>query len=103
MFTKTDKRVAAVWELLVEAAQRREALTYGQVADKVGGIAQGVSPMLKIIEQYCQMFDLPLLSALVVRRDGKAPGSGFAPGTDYKQEQQRCFEHDWKRVENPFA
>ena len=103
MFIKPDQRVAAVWELLVEAAGQRRALTYGDVADKVGGVAQGVSPMLKTIEEYCQIFEHPLLSALVVRKDGQAPGSGFAPGVNYEREQRRCFKYDWKSVPNPFA
>ena len=89
---------------LARAAQVRETVTYGEFAERFGGIAQGQGG--KLTEMGLRLKDvlLPLLPVLVVNKVTKLP-SGDAKfyatlgmnEEDVKMEQERCFAHDWTR------
>ncbi len=85
---------------MVEKAQERRTVTYGDAAAKVGGIARGLGATLRPIQAYCKANRLPNLSVLVVKADSGKQGSGFTD--DPKREKMLVFGHDWRTVANPF-
>jgi hypothetical protein len=96
---------------LVHAAQMREVLTYGGLAEKVGCHWRTLRlPLYYIKDNICAPRSLPPLTAIVVSQATHLPGSGFLPeGTpelspeEYRQEFEAfrdrvfTFKH-WDRL-----
>jgi hypothetical protein len=94
---------AGAWGVLVEAAEQRRKMTYGQLAAKNGGIARGLGPTLRAIESACAAIGAPALSALLVRASDGQPSSGYGGPSDLADVYRAVFSYDWRRVRNPFV
>jgi len=90
-----EERAAQIWPLLTFAASMRVTLTYGRLAQLVGGIPQGLGRWLEPIQSYCLINGLPPLTVLVVSEIDGMPGSGFIAAADVPDAQARVFRHDW--------
>ena len=81
-FREELNRVA--WPLLVAVAQRRETMTYQDLATAINRTLKTDyqshlvgSNALDLIERYCIRKGLPDLTAMVVRKDDDLPGPDF--------------------------
>jgi hypothetical protein len=99
-----EERAAQIWPILTFAASVRITLTYGRLAQIVGGMPQGLGRWMEPIQSYCIINGLPPLTVLVVSEVDGIPGSGFVAASDVPSAQARVFRHDWfamKRVPTP--
>ncbi len=90
-----------VWEILVRAAAERRTLTYGQLADRLGGAAAKQIPrnmklLLNPIAHYCDQHGLPRLSDLVVNQRTQRPSYDPGPGYDFAAAREAIFAFDWR-------
>ena len=77
--------------------------TYGDVAESYGGIARAVGPVLNSIRRECDADDAPDLTALVVDKATRLPGTfrgdpvpaGSATEAQWRDELARVRRHDW--------
>ena len=83
-FGTGDGRVAIteLRRLLIEQAERRETITYGEVAEAFGerwqqGFGASLKKALNELGAQNKARGEPLLMALVVNRDTQEPGEGF--------------------------
>ena len=102
MSQRPFQQLSAAWDVIIGAANRRSKLTYGDLAQEIGGIARGMGPLLGRIQSHCEQNGLPLLTALVVRASDGKPGPGFGTHRDPQQEQARVWAYAWDNVRNPF-
>ena len=92
-----------VWNILVKAAAARRTLTYGALADELGGRNAGYVPrfmsgrFLNPIMDYCDSRGLPRLTDLVVAQASKEPGYS-EHGHDFARERARITEFNWSAV-----
>lgn len=82
--------------LLVGSAQKRQTITYGDLATRLGVHHRPIRYLLGYIrDQICRPPGLPFITAIVVKGQTRLPGESFLPqGTDdlSKQEYRREFE-----------
>jgi|GraSoiStandDraft_57_1057295.scaffolds.fasta_scaffold487560_2 hypothetical protein len=92
------------WPLLAFAAKLHVILTYKDVEDLTGMDRRGVGPnCCGPIAAYCMINNLPVLSSLVVGKDG-LPEDGLTkhiPAKDIPAEQWKCFRRDWGNQAKP--
>lgn len=71
-------QAARVYEVLVRecVAGGRNKLTYGDLAEKCGGIARGQAPYLRYLQQECERRGLPTITVFVVDKATGLPGAG---------------------------
>ncbi len=94
-----------VWHILVETATApgQPAITYGELADRLGGIAAGYHPrsmsirFLNPIKSYCDLYGLPRLTDLVVSQARNEPGYSES-GHDFARERARIATFKWGEV-----
>ena len=92
-----------VWNILVKAAAARRTLTYGALADELGGRNAGYVPrfmsgrFLNPIKDYCDSRGLPRLTDLVVAQASKEPGYS-EHGHDFASERARIATFKWGEV-----
>jgi hypothetical protein len=95
-----------VAHFIADAASTKRTVTYGELAQRFGGIARGYGKILSIIAERLHFYGHPLLPVLVISADTKLPS---VDATIYKQlgltndkaiyaEQERCFMHNWRAV-----
>jgi hypothetical protein len=94
------ERAAQIWPLLAWAAKNRQILTYEIVGSLIGVPHFGLSSNLDPIQSLCLRRNIPALTVLVVKNDGR-PGGGFTAAEDVLAEQQRVFRHDWLQEPSP--
>jgi hypothetical protein len=84
-----------VHTMLVERSRAGAApVTYGEVAARVGRIANGLGPLLNEVENLCARRGEPNLAVLVVNQSSGEP-TEYAHRCDYwRAEQQHCL-HYW--------
>ena len=100
----TRKKVATIWDMLVEIAQHSGGpITYTQIANKVGGLPRGVGRLLGPIQDFCLANSAPPLTSLVVRKNGKNPGDGYIPRGDLFASQENARNFNWAKFQNPFG
>tara|TARA_R100000322_G_scaffold75912_5_gene47549 strand:+ start:13642 stop:13974 length:333 start_codon:yes stop_codon:yes gene_type:complete len=87
---------------LAIAATEQRLVTYGEFADRFGGIAQGWGAKLTEMGEWLKDQGLPLLPVLVVNKQTRLPSADAnfyrRLGLDeegLKREQQACFNFDW--------
>jgi hypothetical protein len=90
-----EERAAQIWPILTFAASVRITLTYGRLAQIVGGMPPGLGRWMEPIQSYCIINGLPPLTVLVVSDVDGMPGSGFVAASDVPGAQARVFRHDW--------
>lgn len=89
-------RASRAWPILVERAREKDTITYGQLAEEIGGIPR-YNLHLKKIENYCKENNIPGLNALVVNGGTGMPGEGCLP-----EDLKRIYDFDWDSLKNPF-
>jgi hypothetical protein len=104
-FSRRPQDVAAARVFLIAAVRRPEPElpTYGEVAAAYGGIARAVGPVLNTIARDCDMASEPDLSALVVDRRTRLPGTfsgepveaGSSNETRWRDELRKIRLHNW--------
>lgn len=88
-------------------AERRNFITYGELALKAGyGDARAghmLGRQLGIIGNFCLQNDLPALNAIVVTQHSRTPGDEVvhAPQRTIQQEQNRVMGFNWYLVACP--
>lgn len=89
--------------VLVGCAGRRERITYGDFAERLGlGSPRALGWLLTPLLDWCRARDLPWLPILVVRRSDGLPSGGYRE--DEIEPETRCvFDFDWARVAPPDA
>ena len=95
---------AQILQLLMEAAGKRETLTYGQICARGDfGIPQSIGKhYLEPIHQYCKDRKLPHLPVLVVNKETGEPGDAIPISkADIDDETRRVFRHDWEKEKLP--
>ncbi|MEP0941941.1 MAG: hypothetical protein ABJH63_08835 [Rhizobiaceae bacterium] len=98
-----------VVEHLVKLACQRKTITYGELAEKFGGIARGRTNPLTAIAVRCRAYGEPLISVLVVLKGTKLPSPnaliyprlGLTNPEEFGDERERCFDFDWSKTELP--
>ena len=104
-FSRRPDDVAAARRFLIDAAANASGglPTYGEVATIYGGIARAVGPVLNSIRRDCDQAGEPDLTALVVDKKTKLPGSfagrpvepGTAAEVEWRAELERIRKHQW--------
>ena len=89
--------------IIVDLAQKRELMTYGELGKKLGVHHRTVIPHVLgyIRDEICSPRKLPLLNVLIVRQDDRLPGENFLPeGTRNLSdaEYERKFEQHRDKV-----
>jgi hypothetical protein len=89
--------------IIVDLAQKREVMTYGELGKKLGVHHRTVIPHVLgyIRDEICSPRKLPLLNVLIVRQDDRLPGESFLPkGTRNlsDEEYERKFEQHRDKV-----
>lgn len=95
-----------VWSLLTKAARLGSTLNYEDVAPHIATNPLSVAFALGPIQSYCMGHSPPLppLTALVVGKQSRMPGSGFIawPLDDLASGRSLVYGFDWNRIPNPF-
>ena len=94
--TKSE-RLVIVYQVLVERAQRRETITYEEMASAIQvSNARLVGRYLDPIAVHLLMAGLPALTALVVSKANGKPGEGLikTPET-FKEARARVYDYGW--------
>lgn len=84
-----------------------KALTYGQVAKKMGYASPQAGHMLSrqlgIIGNFCVHNDIPPLNVIVVNQSTELPGDDVVlrPGRSVKEEQKAVLAENWFRIRVP--
>jgi hypothetical protein len=89
-----EERAAQIWPILTFAASMRLTLTYGRLAQIIGGMPPGLGRWMEPIQSYCIINALPPLTVIVVSDLDGMPGSGFVAALDVPGAQARVFRHD---------
>ncbi len=89
-----------VWEVLVRAAAQQQTLTYGELAELLGGpsagyIPRGMGKWLNPIAFYCDQHGLPRLTDSVVNQQSTKPGYQAPPGYDFLAARKAIYAFDW--------
>lgn len=98
------ERASKIWDLLVNAASKKETITYKDITQKSGIHWRAQHIPLGYIQNYCLEYDLPPLTILAVNNSTKLPGSGFIAcnPNKIKAEAERVCQFNWSDYENPF-
>lgn len=98
-------RALQAWIILVGVATRRQLITYGGLAELMGypkGKGAGVlAPILAHIWYYCEEYELPTLTILVVNKGTGRPGEGLSGIEDHDAERERVMNYAWYRLVPP--
>jgi putative restriction endonuclease len=94
-----------LWPLLTEAAQKKETLTYGELAPSVHTNPLSVGRALGPIQDYCLESRLPPLTAIVIGSTTGVPGGGFIAWDvdDLKTAHAAVFTFNWTSTANPYG
>lgn len=107
MGTRRDWRAEAakIWPILVECAQRRATMTYGQLDERTGVFYRNQRIPLDHIGRHVLRNALPPLTIVIVDARTGRPGDGIvgtSPET-FDVDIRRVFDFDWTKIINPFA
>lgn len=93
-----------LWPCLVEAAKNKNKLLYSDLAPKINTNSLSVGKALEPIQAYCIDNRLPPLSAIVVGKTTRMPGSGFIAWDvdDIETAYEKVFNYHWELEKNPF-
>ena len=101
-------KTGEVLDFLKSCADDMRTVTYGEVAEKTGLAAPGLTHQLAYIrDEICRRRGLPWLSAIVVNTQTRRPGHAFLPGDiSFGDDGDRLwrgmvvhvFAYDWSQV-----
>lgn len=95
-------RAIQIFNILVGMAHRRETITYGGLAKRLGYKGAGVfGQTLGLIMTWCADNDLPPLTALVVGATRGTPGKGLVTPVHLDSEREEVYALDWYDIVPP--
>jgi putative restriction endonuclease len=97
------ERAYRAWFVLINRAQKRKHITYGELGEALGVHHRAIRYVLGKIQDYCLSEKLPPLTILIVNKSG-FPGTGFiAYSVDKLEEgEQLVYSFNWAALPNPF-
>lgn len=100
-----DYAAGVVWQIVTERASDHQTITYEEIAPSIPTNPLSVRRALGPIQNFCWESRLPPLTAIVVGKTTKLPGTGFFAWDvdDLEAGQRQVFEYDWGKVENPYG
>ena len=95
-------RLVKTYLTLINMAERRETVTYGDLADLIGVANQAVGRLcLNPVWEYCEANGLPDLTSIVVNGSTGEPAEGhFNPRTVYRI-RETVYEFPWTDYSPP--
>ena len=102
--SNASDRAIQAWLILVGCAMNRQTLTYDRLAKAMyRRPAAGVlNKILGHIAFYCKDEGLPLLTSIVVKKKGGAPGGGIPIDlARIDSERERVYKTDWFNIYPP--
>jgi putative restriction endonuclease len=100
-----EQRAFRAWDILIQCAAKKDKLTYGDLAVKLGIHHRAIRFVLGPILDYCLLNELPPLSILVINKGTREPGLGFFQAWDIENSADgfdKVFKFNWKALHNPF-
>ena len=90
-------RAVQIWQILICKAHDHQTITYATLAVLMRFGGAGVfARILGHIMYFCDKYDLPLLTALVVNVTTERPGEGLTGiDEDLNVEQEKVFKYNW--------
>jgi hypothetical protein len=113
-FTSTDLELAAAYyPILVELAQQRRCLSYGELLSEAQRrfpdrpVVQRAIPVstgrrLDVIRVFAAERNIPNLSALILNKERRESGSGADDQADSKEISEAIFAYDWQELTAEF-
>ncbi len=105
-FSRQPHAIVAARRFLIECAARgdEDLPTYGELAAQYGGVAHGAGPVLNSVRRDCTAAGEPDLSALVVDKRTRLPGTFLAEPVEkgqasegrWRTELERVRSHTWE-------
>ena len=96
------QRASQIWQILISYAHTKQTLTYEKLAQLLGYRGAGVlAQTLEHIMRWCEEQDVPPLTALVIGKSTKKPGSGLTAVTNFPNSKKAVFDFSWFRVVPP--
>ena len=94
-----------VWPIITAAAKRSAKLTYNDIAPYIPTNPLSVRHALSPIQDYCLENRLPPLTAIVIGKTSKKPGTGFIAWDidDINAAYKAVFEYNWENESNPYG
>ena len=91
------ERIVIAYRVLVELAQKRETITYEEMANAMqANNPQHVGRHLDPIAIHLLLTGLPALTTLVVHKGNRRPGKGLlASQATFDETCLRVYDHDW--------
>lgn len=98
----------SVFASLVGAAERREPLTYEDLAEQADVAKPQLYVALTEVREFCRARNLPMINVLAVNAQTRVPGSGFVKGlgigkfdkpaqrTLFEQQFELAITHHWR-------
>jgi hypothetical protein len=97
----TNVRLTQLWSLLVDTAQAQKVLTYAALGQLTGMPKQVVGCFIKPIHDYCNFYNLPPLTMLVVSEVDDPFSGKFTETSDIFGERARVYLFDWSSQKRP--
>jgi hypothetical protein len=95
-------RARRAWPYLVDIANRRGRISYGDLCSKLKLHHRAAGWFLGVIQNYCRVNGLPPLQALAVNKATHIPGSGYAgssrDGRAYRQALEAVYRTRWSKT-----
>jgi len=104
--SKQEFRAVQAWQVLVSAAMNRQTLTYEGLSElmfrkKAAGV---LDKILGHIAFYCNYYELPPLTSIVVGKGRGTPGSEIPINTTHTDElREEVYQCDWYDIHPPTA
>jgi len=107
-----DSRALQCHLILIGCAARRQTVTYGELAERLGykkadggpGVTGGgvIGNRLAPLMFWCKQNNLPALTSLVVREDTGMPGLGiYLDPSEVPSAQEKVYAFDWYAIVPP--
>lgn len=96
-------RAVQAWLILIALAHARQTITYSTLSKLMyQHAAPGVlAPILGHIAFYCNQYNLPALTSLIVGQGRGIPGSGIPVTGNLDAEREKVYDFDWFDIYPP--
>jgi len=96
----TNDKLTQIWSLLVQSAHARKLLTYAILEQLMDVPKQAIGCWLTPIQDYCNFYNLPPLTLLVMDEADIPLTDGFTEA-DVFGERARVYRFDWMSQKPP--
>ena len=97
-------RARQIWPYLVDAATKKEKITYKDLGQIVNVHPRALRFALLIIKDKCSELLFPPITSLVINSQTRLPGRGNQiPEELLSQTLNEIYEFNWRNTNNPFA